>query len=103
MPWSSSRISFRNDAYSRRDCGPIRGVTRTLSTYISTPAATVPPSTTVTRKNAVDVGACALTMCTVVTSPAAIATDAPDVVDRYVPAAFHQSMLIPTEASAAGA
>src|SRR5258708_1633618 len=56
-----------------------------------------------TEKNAAVAGAFALTTCTVVTSPAAMATCAPNVFAMFVPAALYQLTAPPTAPSAAGA
>src|SRR5258708_37411838 len=55
-----------------------------------------------TEKNAAVAGAFALTTCTVVTSPAAVATCGPKVFERFVPAALYQLTATPTAPSAAG-
>src|SRR5260370_19452907 len=102
MPWSRSRISFRNAAYSLRVCTPICGDTRMLSAYMSLPAATVWESWTKTAKNAAVAGAVPVTL-RVAMPPAAMATPAGFVFAMFVPAALYHQMPRDTAPSAAGA
>src|SRR4249920_2151660 len=62
IPWSRSSISSRNWWYALRVCGPIRGWTRTLSTYMRVVLTSALWSPNVTAKNAAVAGAVALTV-----------------------------------------
>src|SRR5207344_1367767 len=62
IPWSRSSISSRNLWYSFRVWGPIRGWTRTLSTYMRVVLTSALWSPNVTAKNAAVAGAVALTV-----------------------------------------